>query len=128
MSNTYNSENTTFYPRYNTGLSFALLLFLLMLLSNYTMLFAYCTIACTLAQHPASLAGSLARLPCSAALAGSLARQSCSAALLGSLALQPCPSCRKITSIILQALSPQLTRHSILILCFEDRILKCFAD
>jgi hypothetical protein len=48
-------------------------------LSNFTMLSAYYTIACTLAMQP-----------CPVALPGSLARQPCSAALLGSLARQPC--------------------------------------
>jgi hypothetical protein len=64
------------------------------LLSNFTMLSAYCTIACTLAMHPcpAALPGSLARQSCPAALPGSLARQPCPAALLGSLARQPCPA------------------------------------
>jgi hypothetical protein len=52
------------------------------LLSNFTMLSAYCTIA----------SGSLARQPCPAALPGSLARQPCPAALPGSLARQPCPA------------------------------------
>jgi hypothetical protein len=55
------------------------------LLSNYTMLSAYCTIACT-------FAGSLARQPCPAALPGRLAQQPCPAALPGSLARQPCPA------------------------------------
>jgi hypothetical protein len=51
------------------------------LLSNFTMLSAYCTIACT-----------FARQPCPAALPGSLARQPCPAALPSSLARQPCPA------------------------------------
>jgi hypothetical protein len=64
------------------------------LLSNFTMLSAYCTIACTFAwqQWPAALPGSLARQPCPAALPGSLARQPCPAAMHGSLARQPCPA------------------------------------
>jgi hypothetical protein len=45
------------------------------LLSNFTMLLAYCTIACTLAMQP-----------CLTALPDSLARQSCPAVLPGSLA------------------------------------------
>jgi hypothetical protein len=59
------------------------------LLSNFTMLSAYCTIACTFARQPcpAALPGSLARQTCPAALHGSL----CLAALPGSLACQPCP-------------------------------------
>jgi hypothetical protein len=64
------------------------------LLSNFTMLPAYCTIAYTFARQscPAALPGSLARQPCPAALPGSLARQPCPAALPGSLVLQPCPA------------------------------------
>jgi hypothetical protein len=73
------------------------------LLSNFTMLLAYCTIACSLAMQPcpgsfarqpcpASLPSSLARQPCTVALHGSLARQPCPAALTGSLARQPCPA------------------------------------
>jgi hypothetical protein len=64
------------------------------LLSNFTMLLAYCTIACTLAMQPcpAAFPGSLARQPCPSALPGSLARQPCPAALPGSLAWQPCPA------------------------------------
>jgi hypothetical protein len=67
------------------------------LLSNFTMLLAYCTIACTFAKGagqqpcPAALPGSLARQPCPAALPGSLARQPCPPALPASLARQPCP-------------------------------------
>jgi hypothetical protein len=58
------------------------------LLSTFTMLSAYCTIACTLAMQPcpAALPGSLARQPCPAAFHGSLARQPYPAALTGSLA------------------------------------------
>jgi hypothetical protein len=73
------------------------------LLSNFTMLSAYCTIACSLARPPcpAALPDCLARQPCLAALPGSLARQPCPAALPGSparsLARQ---SCRNITSLI----------------------------
>jgi hypothetical protein len=46
-------------------------------LSNFTMLLAYCTIACTLAMQPcpATLPGSLARQPCLAAFPGSLAEK-----------------------------------------------------
>jgi hypothetical protein len=64
------------------------------LLSNFTMLSAYCTIACSSARQPcpAALPGSPARQPCPAALPGSLARQPCPAALPGSLARQPCPA------------------------------------
>jgi hypothetical protein len=61
------------------------------LLSNFTMLSAFCTTACSLARQPfprqpcpAALPGSLARQPCPAALPGSFARQACSAALHGS--------------------------------------------
>jgi hypothetical protein len=63
-------------------------------LSNFTMLSAYYTIACTLAMQPcpAALPGKLARQPCPAALIGSFARQPCPAALPGSLARQPCPA------------------------------------
>jgi hypothetical protein len=59
------------------------------LLSNFTMLSAYCTIACTFARQPcpAALPGSLARQPCPAALPGRLARQPCTVAF----AWQPCP-------------------------------------
>jgi hypothetical protein len=44
------------------------------LLSNFTMLLAYCTIACSLAMQPcpAALPGSLARQPCPPALQKSL--------------------------------------------------------
>jgi hypothetical protein len=82
------------------------------LLSNFTMLSAYCTIACTFARQPcsAALPGSLARQPCPAALPGSLARQPCPAALPSSLARQPGPAalpgslarqpCRHFTSLI----------------------------
>jgi hypothetical protein len=67
------------------------------LLSNFTMLSAYCTIASTFARQycPAALPGSLARQPCPAALSCSLVRQPCPAALTaslpGSFAWQPCP-------------------------------------
>jgi hypothetical protein len=63
-------------------------------LSNFTMLSAYYTIACTLAMQPcpAALPVSLARQPCPVALPGSLAWQPCPAALPGSLARQPCPA------------------------------------
>jgi hypothetical protein len=63
------------------------------LLSNFTMLSAYYTIACTLAMQPcpSALPGSLALQPCLAALTGSLARQPCPVALPGSLVRQPCP-------------------------------------
>jgi hypothetical protein len=64
------------------------------LLSNFTMLSAYCTIAFTYARLPCptALPDRLARPPCPAALPGSLARQPCPAALPGSLAWQPCPA------------------------------------
>jgi hypothetical protein len=76
-----------FVRTYNAGLCFALLFFLFLgqntaLLSNFTMLSAYCTIARQ--PCPAALPGSLARQPCPAALPGSLARQLCPAALPGS--------------------------------------------
>jgi hypothetical protein len=62
------------------------------LLSNFTMLSAYCTVTCSLARQPCqqALPGSLARQPCAAALPGNLARQYCQAAFFGSLARQPC--------------------------------------
>jgi hypothetical protein len=61
------------------------------LLSNFTMLSAYYTNACTLAMQPcpSALPGSLAQQPCSAALPGSLAWRLCPAALPGSLVRQP---------------------------------------
>jgi zinc transporter ZupT len=49
--------------------------------TNFTMLSAYCTIAC-----------SPIRQPCPSALPGSLVRQPCPAALSGSLVWQPCPA------------------------------------
>jgi hypothetical protein len=69
------------------------------LLSNFTMLSAYCIAPLHSALPgsfsrqpcPAAFSGSLARQPCPAALPGSLARQPCPAALPGSLARQPCP-------------------------------------
>jgi hypothetical protein len=77
---------------YNAGLSLALLLLSscsscghinqnTALLSNFTMLSAYCTISCTFAPQPC-----LATLPGPAAFPGSFARQPCSAALPGSFA------------------------------------------
>jgi hypothetical protein len=64
------------------------------LLSNFTMLSSYCTIACTFARQPcpAALPGRLARQTCPADLPGRLARHTCQAALPGSLARQPCPA------------------------------------
>jgi hypothetical protein len=64
------------------------------LLSNLTMLSAYCTIEYSLARqpYPATLPGSLARQPCTAALPGNHARQPCPATMHGSLARQPCPA------------------------------------
>jgi hypothetical protein len=68
------------------------------LLSNFTMLSAYCSIACTLAMHMqpchAALPGNLARQPCPEALPGRLARQDCLAGLPGRLARQPCPAAK----------------------------------
>jgi hypothetical protein len=72
---------------YNAGLSLALLLLSscsscghinqnTALLSNFTMLSAYCTISCTFAPQPCP-----ATLPGPAAFPGSFARQPCSAAL-----------------------------------------------
>jgi hypothetical protein len=60
--------------------------------SNFTMLSAYCTIACSLALQRCSLACSLVRQPFPVAMSGSLIRQSYVAALSGSLARQPCPA------------------------------------
>jgi hypothetical protein len=111
-----------FVRTYNAGLCFALLFFLFLgqntaLLSNFTMLSAYCTIARQ--PCPAALPGSFARQPCleakyqiqlkilhyclhspcfqhiaplHAPLPCSLARQPFPAALPGSLARQPCPA------------------------------------
>jgi hypothetical protein len=67
------------------------------LLSNFTMLSAYCTMACTLAllyrpQAGDILPNSLTRKPCPAALPGSLSRQPCLAALPCSLARQSFPA------------------------------------
>jgi hypothetical protein len=64
------------------------------LLSNFTMLSSYCTIACTFARQPcpADLPGRLARQTCPADLPGRLARQTCPADLPGILARQPCPA------------------------------------
>jgi hypothetical protein len=62
------------------------------ILSNFTMLLAYCTIACTFARQPcpAALPGSLAWQTWPADLPVRLARQPCPPALPSNLARQPC--------------------------------------
>jgi hypothetical protein len=89
------------------------------LLSTFTMLSAYCTIACSLAMQPcpAALPGSFTRQPCRepcrepcpVALPTSLARQPCPPALPGSLARQPCPAALQKS---LQAIFTAVGRHA----------------
>jgi hypothetical protein len=85
--------------KYNAGLSFALLLFLLWRQESEYCIFVQFHYVLARQPYQAAMPGSLVRQPCSscnftmvlATLPGGFARQPCPAALPGSIARQHCP-------------------------------------